>query len=249
MKLCLNLIIFLVFLPFILFLNGCASPVYKYYTPVTVTNAAEPKPCSTPQIQTIKNLNTNVTSVLRERWVEVGYSSWNDEASNIQDDLIKKAKEINACLVLVYRKQTGSQMEEMPIDSYTPSPFFGGGYYGGGYGGYTSYAPYMVSLYQYDILFLTKMELFFTGLYVADLDDKARKLIQSNKGVIVTLVVNGSEAYNADIIPGDIITKIGTQNLTNYESFNHAVQFYRGESAVFNINRAGKKLTKSMNIL
>lgn len=233
----------------LLFLYGCASPVYKYFTPVNVTNAAEPKSCSTPQIKTIKNLNADLKSVSREGWVEVGYSSWNDEAANIQSDLIKKANEINACLVLVYSKQTGSAIEEMPVDTYAPSPFFGGYYGGGYYGGYTTYAPYTVFLYQYDVFFLTRMERFYTGLYVADLDDKARKLIQSNKGVVVTLVVNASEAYNADIIPGDIITKIGNEELTNYDSFNHAVQFYQGESAVFNINRAGKKLTKTINIL
>lgn len=249
MKLYLKLVTCLMALFVTLFLAGCASPVYKYFTPVNVTNAAEPKPCTTPQIKIIKNLNADIKSVLHEGWVEVGYSSWNDEASNIQSDLIKKSKEINACLVLVYSKQTGSAIEEMPVDTYAPSPFFGGYYGGGYYGGYSTYAPYTVFLYQYDIFFLTQMERFYTGLYVADLDDRARKLIQSNKGVIVTLVVNGSQAYNADIIPGDIITKIGESDLTNYASFNHVVQFYQGESAVFYINRAGKKLTKSINIL
>ena len=230
-------------------LSGCASPVYKYFTPMQVTNATEPISCINPQVTVIQSIDPNMQKVLRQGWVEVGYSSWNDEASDIQSDLIKKAKEINACLVLVYKKQSGSEIEEMPVDGYAPSPFFGGGYYGSYYGGFTSYAPYTVYLYQYDIFFLTKMERFYTGLYVADLDDKSRKLIQSNKGVVVTLVVNESPAYNADIIPGDIITKVGMINLTNYDSFNHAIRYYSGESAVFNINRGGKSLSKTINVL
>lgn len=240
----------LLVLSFILFLTGCASPVYKYFTPVDVTNAAEPVSCTTPQISAIKNINTEVQKVLVGRWVEVGYSSWDDEATDIQDDLIKKAKEINSCLVLVYRKQTGSEMEEMPVSTYMPSPFFGGGYYGGygGYGGYTSYEPYTVLLYQYEIFFLTKMDRFYTGLYVADLDNNARKMIQSNKGVIVTLVVNGTPAYNADIIPGDIITKVGTSNITNYESFNQLIKFYQGQDTIFYINRSNKQITKTIHI-
>jgi hypothetical protein len=230
-----------------LFIWGCASPVDKYFHPVTSNVGSYPKTCTAPEIRAVRKSSGGLQKSLRDRWVEVGYSSWNGEDDDIQDAIIKKSKLIDACLVLVYTKQTGSELEEMPVDGYMGSPFYGG-YYGAYYGGFDSYMPYSVPLYQYDIYFLAQMRVFHTGLYIADLDNAARKLIDSNKGVIVTLVVNNSPAYNADIIPGDIITKIGKYNLTNDESFDNAVDFYQGESATFIVNRSGKKLSKNLMI-
>lgn len=230
----------------LLLLSGCASPVYKYFTPVAVSNADAPKPCLYPEVKSISNINNSLQQYYREGYVQIGQSSWDDEASDIQSDLLKKSKEINACLVLVYRKQTGTETEEMPSSVYM-SPGFGyyPGYYGGGF---ETYQPYMVSLYQYNVFFLKQMENFYTGLYITDLDDQSRKAIQSNKGVVVALVVNNSPAYNADIIPGDIIIQVGKFILTNTDSFNNAVEFYQGQNVIFTLYRNGNKLNKSITV-
>lgn len=188
-------------------------------------------------------MNQRLNELYRNGWVEIGYSSWSGDEDDIQDDVIKKAKAIKACLVAIYKKQVGTQIEEMPMD-YGMSPYWWGGYYGG----FTTYAPYTVAIYQYDLVFLVQMENFYTGLYVTDLDDISRKLVNSNKGVLVRIVVNDSPAYNADIIPNDIITQIGKFKLTNVASFNRATQFYQGQNVIFLINRAGKQLSKIINI-
>lgn len=228
-------------------LIGCANPVQEYYTPSDIVGATDPRGCITPQIVTTNHLHADLKKYMQQGYAEIGYSAWSGEASDIQKELLVKAKQIDACLILISKIQTGSEIDEMPVDfGYSPYPFYGGGY---GYGDYTSYAPYTVLLYKFDILFLSQMEKFSTGLYVTELDDKSRSTIGSNKGVQVTLVVNGSTAYNADIIPGDIITKIGTYNLTNYDSYQQAVESYQGESAVFVINRMGKVITKTVNVL
>lgn len=230
----------------LLIISGCASPVYKYYTSVPVSYADDPIPCAFPEVEGISNLHSSLQEYYREGYVEIGQSSWNDEASDIQSDLLKKAKEIHACKVLVFRKQTGTQMEEIPSETYM-SPGFG--YYPGYYvGGFETYQPYIVTLYQYNIFFLIQMENFYTGLYVTDLDDQSRKSIQSNKGVVVKLVVNNSPAYDADIIPGDIILNIGKFSLTNTQSFDRAVEFYQGQNITFNIYRSGIKISKSLKI-
>ena len=233
----------------LLSLSGCANSVAQFYTTANPLNnipSGGKVTCATPQIIHTSNLKADLQKSMREGWMQIGYSAWNGPGEDIQEEAIAKAHEIQACLILIAEAQSGSETEEMPISGGMGF----GPYYGGyPYYSYPAYAPYTVSLYNISVFFLTQMKVFSTGLYVAELDNKSRGIIGSNKGVQVTLVVNGSSAYDADVIPGDIITQIGADKLTDYASYADASQAYAGQNTVFIINRAGSILKKNIKIV
>jgi S1-C subfamily serine protease len=78
-------------------------------------------------------------------------------------------------------------------------------------------------------------------VYVNDLTDDLRKEIGSNRGVVVNVVVKGSPAFNADIMHGDIITKINDEVVSDVQSFGATVGRYAGQEVVLQTYREGRE--------
>ena len=77
----------------------------------------------------------------------------------------------------------------------------------------TSYVPYQVRRDSFQAYFLRKMRVRF-GAYYRPLSDELRAKLQRNTGVMVTNLVDGSPAFQADILIGDIILEADGQGVT-----------------------------------
>ena len=79
------------------------------------------------------------------------------------------------------------------------------------------------------------------GVRVRDLSDDLRRKIGSNRGVVVTVVFKGSPAFNADIMRGDIITRINYEVVADRQSFDGILGRYAGQGIVLQTFREGQE--------
>jgi hypothetical protein len=100
--------------------------------------------------------------------------------------------------------------------------------------------------YAYGAEYFVKQKLGL-GVAVRDLNDGERKKIQTNKGVHIVLVANDSPAFNADILPDDVILDLNGQPVTPTQLMD-SLKNAAGQKVELLIVRDGKKLTKTVQI-
>lgn len=180
------------------------------------------------------------------------------------DNALTQAKAVQAELVLVYSKYTGTRSGVMPLtlpDTQTSTTTLSGSAYGsGGYGSFygtantttygskTMYMPYSVDRYDCLATYWIKMKPPIFGVYVRDLTPEIRQSIGSNKGLLVNAVVKNSPAFRADILKGDILRKIGDVELYDPASFREIVAKFAGQKVMVDILRDGKELQKEIQL-
>ena len=86
------------------------------------------------------------------------------------------------------------------------------------------------------------------GVIQRELNDADRKLINSNHGVTTVATIINSPAFNADIIPGDIITAIDNVPVSGSESFGHYIDTHRNTRVTITLVRKGETLNKSVQL-
>ncbi len=79
------------------------------------------------------------------------------------------------------------------------------------------------------------------GVHVNNLSDELCREIGSNHGVVVNVVVKGSPAFNADIMRGDIITRINDGVVADGQSFGEILGRYAGQEIVLQTFRDGQE--------
>jgi S1-C subfamily serine protease len=72
--------------------------------------------------------------------------------------------------------------------------------------------------------------------------------MQTNRGVYVTSVVDGTSAYESDILPGDVIVALNGQTANGIAGLTELIGANRGRSVEIAIIRAGKPLTKRVSL-
>jgi len=71
-------------------------------------------------------------------------------------------------------------------------------------------------------------------------------MIGSNKGVVVIAVVKGSPAFAADILRGDILKRIGDQEILGFQTFSEATELYAGKKVTVIFLRDSKEFTREI---
>ena len=87
---------------------------------------------------------------------------------------------------------------------------------------------------------LTKAGQMRLGVRVEELTDEMRQRLKTNKGVYVTVVVKRSPAFAADVIEGDIITKIDGTEVLDGPDFVQLINRYREKEFTLTIYRDGQ---------
>ena len=78
--------------------------------------------------------------------------------------------------------------------------------------------------------------------------DEQRKEVGGNKGVAIIAVIKGSIAYRADFLKGDVIQKIGDNDLYAMKDMMDAIHKYQGQTVNIELIRDGKSITKSLQL-
>ena len=102
---------------------------------------------------------------------------------------------------------------------------------------YIEYVPETVDYYNYSATFWRKSIPLAFGVLVQALDEPTRQRLQTNRGVIVKVVVNRSPAFAADILRGDIITQFNGEPVNDPADFFAKIRAHAGQPVTVRIIR------------
>lgn len=259
---------FVVVFGILMLLQGCATPFAEFYHDQTegVDLSKIPSvvlPRGEPQVYRGNDQEQDALKMLEDNYSLIGYSSFN--AGNVDENgAITQAKKVNASVIILYSKYTGSVSESIPLtlpDTRTSTTSLHGSAYGSGglatysgtantttYGTKTTYIPYTVHRSDYLATYWIKMKPPIFGTHIRDLTPEIKQQIGSNKGALIYAVIKGSPAFEADIVVGDILRKIGDVSVYDEESFQRALTDYEGKNVAVTILRGDKEITKFVKL-
>jgi hypothetical protein len=175
---------------------------------------------------------------LKKGYSQIGYSAFNSGRKEPEENAIEQGRKLGADLIVI-------------ADSHYTGSITGGGTVVDTRSGPTSVAtviPYTVHRQDYGAAYFVKTPVVF-GVFLRDLNDEERQAIQSNKGAFVIVVIDDSPAYQADILPGDIIFEINEQAIGNAESAKAEYNKYLGQTITVLLYRQGKPVKKTVQLL
>lgn len=242
---------------------GCANPYTKFYTgfPTAATVPGLQPQTDSLRIFSAGNVEASTDELLRRGYALIGESSWNGPSSGAPESSLRAhASRIGAHLVLISSRYTNTVSGAVPLSMPTTStttttvvgtvgstPVTGTGVSTTS-GTQTVMYPYSVDRADFNALYFVKVRVRL-GIYVAPLDDAARQAIESNSGLRVRIVVEGSPAFDADILPGDILLAIQGERVASVERFQQLIRVRDGLPTEFTLHRGGRVITKTVTLL
>lgn len=249
-------------------LVGCANPYASFYFDQTggldVTQSDRVVLSDAPpKIYRGSEPGADGKALLQMGYAMVGYSHFN-AASASEPQLVEQAKKVHAEMVVTYSEYTNTVSGSIPLvlpNTTTSSTTMTGSAYGsGGYtsmtgsayttttGSQTTYIPYNTNRYDFFATYWVKMKPFSFGAYFEDLTAEVRREIGSNKGIIVTTVVNDSPAFIADIFEGDILKSFNGQEIVNAADFAAKISASSGQRVEVGVLRGAELLLKQVEL-
>lgn len=204
----------LLLLPLLLILSGCASGYSKFYNQRTdgelAYNLETLKENQTPIIVKTNDLWSEVERYLSKNFSVIGQSHFNGEMES-DENIISQAKDVKATIVVQTSSFVTTQLVSTPL--FTPN----------GIGGLNATTINNQQMrYNQDAVFMakrTKKPRF--GAVGADLTPDQKKQYGRNTGVLISFTVEESPAFDANILPGDLLIGIGGNNVQNGEHAGH----------------------------
>jgi hypothetical protein len=255
-----------------LLVSGCVSGYKQFYRPIqgeTPERIAATRIALAPTIPIVERAQpgdskTILDAYARRGYVMIGSSIFNSGRPEPEDAAVRQGQELGADLVLILNpRYTGSVTSSLPITTPTTTTSYSSGSataygpggpvtaYGSGttttYGTSTTYVPITVHRSDYGAVYFVKRRFGF-GSFSRDLNDSERQQLQTNRGAVIRLVVDGSPAFNADILAGDIVLAIDGVPVTNSEEFQRMLRDRGGRSASLSLWRRGQKLEKQVQL-
>lgn len=194
-----------------------------------------------PKVINTNHLDSDILVYRSKNYIPIGHSSFNGpyESPNYA---IKQAKMLGATLILITSKYTNTETLTSTLllpdnkTTYQSGSVSGNTTYNNPYGTYlgnsntignysgisTTYGtksiPITTSKKQYDqaaVYFVKSNQKSRIGLIFDDLTPIKRSELQRNTGVIISVVLDDSPAFNSNILVGDVLTKINESNVNN----------------------------------
>lgn len=252
-------------------LSGCATSGYQqYYHDETggqdygAFAETIPGEFDRPKILVGTDPIENSRQMYEDGYIQLGYSSFNGPLEE-PESAGTWGRAIRAAVVIVYSKFSNTVTGLAPITTPTVNTSYtttnataygsNGGYvnaYGNGttttYGTQTNYIPYSVDRYNQGAQYFIKAKPLIFGAWVQDLSQERRQELSSNKGVEIYVVVKGSPAFKADFFRGDIIKRIGKNEIMQVSDYHAAIAEFAGKEVEFEIIRNGRKLKKKAEL-
>ena len=253
----------------LLFVTGCISPgpfsqSYRDYVGTSITNL--PPWSGQTVVFTTSDLQHDIHNLLRKNFCAIGESAFRSAGETTEDMLRAQAKNVGADVVLYRVDYLGSEQSARPVLQYLPGQtytttssgsananVYGSGGYAFGTGNYygttttttpgtfyTQVVPVTLHHYNYDALYFRRLRPLLLGLLVGPLSDELRAKLQRNTGAIVQVVVEDSPAFRANILEGDLITKIAGEEIASPQEFNTSILKHIGQRTEFEVWRDGE---------
>lgn len=253
-------------------LAGCASGYKEFYRP---SNGFDPQrvselrvapPPSQPAVERARpgDADDVLDAYAKRGYIMIGNSMFNSGRPESEEAAVQQAKEVGADLVLILNPNyTGSTTSSVPITTPTTSTTYSnatataygrGGpvtAYGTGtsttYGTTTNYIPVTVNRVDYGAVYFIKQK-FVLGAFFRDLNDAERQELQTNRGAVARLIVDGTPAFNADLLVGDVLTSIDGAPITNSQAVSEFLRERRGNNVTLTILRRGQPIQKTLQL-
>ena len=110
------------------------------------------------------------------------------------------------------------------------------------------YMPYNIRRFDYLATFWVKAKTPAFGAVLADLTSEQRRQIQSNKGVVVLIVMRGSPAFSNDVLEGDIIKRVNDFDVVDKMQCVEVFNKFRGKTVSLLLLRNGKEVQKQFSL-
>jgi S1-C subfamily serine protease len=218
-------------------LAGCANGYQQYYSPIASAQAVATygvPVVGEPQIRTSSGEPLRDQEVMyTDGYAAIGYASFNGPMANMQG-AIAQAKKVGASVIVVSRKYTNTIQGTIPITmptaetSYTNGTVnaYGSGGYASGtyqattttYGSQTTNIPYSINRYDQQAAFYIPLKRIGAGFLGRTLTQDEAQSVGTARAVFIRATRRESPAYLADLLPGDIITKINGSPLDGPDS-------------------------------
>lgn len=250
-------------------MGGCATGYTEFYKPLpnadqTIARRLSAAP-EEPSVERDSGDWREIADKLARRgYVPIGSSSFNSGEEEDDDDAIAQAQSIGADLVVIITPQhTETRTANIPITTPTTTTSYTTGSataYGPGgtataygnsttttYGSKTTYIPMTINRYDFGALYFVKIKVQF-GAYFRDLNDAERLSMETNKGAAIVLLVDGSPAYDSDLLVGDVVLSLNGERVAGVESMLDLISKNAGSDANLTIIRNGKEILKIVPI-
>ena len=222
----------------------------------------------------LNDWQAGVQKLMSMGYAYLGYASFEAGAKDFGPQLHEKAKELGADVVLVGSSFARNVSGVMPLLNYQPgqvattyssgqvnaNAFNNRGTYAYGTANYsgqsttttpgtfsTNYVPYSVDRYTYGAGFFRKCSWTFGASY-APLDANQRQKLQRNTGLVIIIVVDGTPAFLANILPGDILLTVDGEPITTAENFRAQIDARAGKKVSIGVLRNDKEMTIEMEL-
>lgn len=204
--------------------------------------------------------------LLGQRLVEDGYvllgtSSFNGPMESEQS-LTSQAKRIGAELVIATNAYTDTAAGAVPVTTYSPQTYStSGSMYssGGGWATYsgtttgtvanTTMMPYSVRRYDQSASYWTRTarpRVF--GAMVDEMTAEDRRQLGANQGVKLVAAQRGGAAWNANLLPGDVIVSVNGQTVSSKGQFQEIVGRAAGNRVQMSIARGSERREVSVDL-
>ena len=250
-------------------LSACAvNGFQRYYSPQPGADAARPllEPFhGEPQIYTYSD--DPRADVMRAR--EAGYlllgtsSFYGPPKTMTRGELVEQAKSVGASMILVHSQYKDTLSGTVPYTvanppqistvntSGTVNSYGSGGYATGTYSGQSTItSPGGSSTYQipYSVTRNDVVATFWAhqdpatirlGVIFEALPENIRAQLQRNTGILAAAIIQGTPAFRANILRGDVITRIGGEEVTDAPGFSAQLKQFAGQTVDIELVRGG----------
>ncbi len=252
-----------------LILGGCASGYSQFYQPnpnadSMVSRRVAPAPEEPALEHAYGDPSETLQRYMRRGYVVLGVSSFNSGEPEDDDDAIEQGADIGADLVVVLQpRHTETRTSSIPITTPTSTTSYTNGTataYGSGglvtaqgsattttYGTRTTYFPVTIQRFDYGAIYLVKVRQSF-GAFFRELSNEERRELQTNRGVLVTTIVDDTPAFASDILPGDVIVSFGGEQVSGPLRVQELIQQNRGRETEIELLRNGNRLSKVVTL-
>jgi hypothetical protein len=243
---------------------GCVNPYAKFYqgAPDARSTRGYVQDATPVQIFSTSDFQRDGLELMRRGYVAVGQSSFNAGTNAVKGSQLRaQAGRIGAQVVLVSSRYTNTATGAVPLaipttstttSSGTATAYGSGGSataYGTGTstttGSQTVMMPYSIARADFNAQYFVRVRLRL-GTYTLALDDSTRLRLQTNAGVRVVVVVTGSPAFGADILPGDILLQAGSVRIQSPDQFTQLLAQLPGPTVTIAIDRGGRRIEKTV---
>lgn len=195
--------------------SAAANDWQKFYHPVQDASRAIPWNGPPETLISSGNLMADVDGMWRRGFAVAGYSSFNSP-NNKTSDALKWGAELKARYVMLGTNLVSSRTTALPLTLPHTTTSTTNGNIGGTpfasttthYGSQTSFIPITVNRFDKLAVYFVEVPKKGTGIFPRDLTQAEVAALETQRAIAVRAVRDGSPAYEANILPGDLIMEV-----------------------------------------